>query len=53
MWGSKSLQLAIDALYDEVSKIGFDKAYKENLGEIKTWVRGDESLILKSPRKFP
>lgn len=53
MWGSKSMALAVDALYDDISKMGFDKVYKENLGTIKTWRRGKESLTLLDPRPFP
>jgi carboxypeptidase Q len=30
--------------------MGFDKAWKENLGEITSWKRGAESVTLYEPR---
>ncbi|CAD8064304.1 unnamed protein product [Paramecium sonneborni] len=56
MWASPSMALAVDHLYNQISnwnstKNNLTKVYKEELDEIKTWVRGSEKLILKSPRK--
>lgn len=33
--------------------MGFDRVWKENLGEIKSWKRGEESVTLYEPREIP
>lgn len=41
---------AVDALYKDIEKMGFDRVWKENLGEITSWMRGEESVTLFEPR---
>lgn len=41
---------AVDALYKDIETMGFDKIWKENLGEITSWKRGEESVTLFDPR---
>ncbi|CAD8184848.1 unnamed protein product [Paramecium octaurelia] len=53
MWGSEDMADSVDALVQEIQDYGFDKVWKENLGEITSWKRGEESVTLYEPRQQP
>ncbi|CAD8186171.1 unnamed protein product [Paramecium pentaurelia] len=53
LWGSENMADAVDALYKDIEKMGFDRVWKENLGEITSWMRGEESVTLFEPRQIP
>lgn len=50
MWGSDSLNDAINFLEAEANKMGFDNVNKEALETFSYWKRGDEYLELTQPR---
>ncbi|CAD8164736.1 unnamed protein product [Paramecium octaurelia] len=53
MWGSENMADSVDALVEEMQQYGFDRVWKENLGEITSWKRGEESVTLYDPREYP
>ncbi|CAD8099986.1 unnamed protein product [Paramecium primaurelia] len=53
MWGSEDMADSVDALVEEIQTYGFDKVWKENLGDITSWKRGEESVTLFEPRQYP
>lgn len=53
LWGSDSLELAIQEMYRQMLAEGFENARLEPVKNITHWVRGREKLILLSPRPYP
>ena len=53
LWGSDSLELAINEMYKEMVEEGFDNPRLEPVKNITHWVRGKERLMLLSPRPIP
>lgn len=53
LWASDSLELAIKDFYEQMVKEGFDNPRLEPVKNITHWVRGQEKLVLLSPRPFP
>lgn len=52
LWGSESLELAINDLKQQIADEGVDVRLEPVTGFTK-WVRGEESLTLFDPRPFP
>lgn len=50
MWGSEDMADAVDELVKDLKTMGFDNVWKENLGPITSWKRGEESVTLYEPR---
>lgn len=50
MWGSEDMADAVDELVKDLKTMGFDNVWKENLGTITSWKRGEESVTLYEPR---
>jgi carboxypeptidase Q len=53
LWGSETLELAIKWVRDELDKEGFENVRLEEVPNVPKWVRGEERLIMLSPRPFP
>lgn len=53
LWGSESLELAIDNVKNILESDGFENIRLEEVPNVAKWVRGKESLTLFSPRPFP
>lgn len=53
LWGHKPLELALNHIKRMMEKDGFDNVRLEEIKDVPVWTRGNEYLILKSPRKVP
>lgn len=53
IWGSRPLELALEHMRDELIKEGFENVRLEPVPNVPRWVRGNEHLILFSPRPEP
>ena len=53
LWGSESLELAINDLKRQADEEGFDNVRLEPVRNFSKWIRGMESLTLRSPRVNP
>ena len=53
LWGSESLELAIEWVKEELIRENFENVRLELVPNVPKWVRGKESLTLYSPRPFP
>jgi len=53
LWGSDSLELAIQDLHSQMVEAGFENPRLEPVQNITQWVRGSEKLLLLSPRPMP
>lgn len=53
IWGSQALELTIDFLKNKLENEGFQNVHKEEVTDVRHWVRGNESLTLLSPRPTP
>lgn len=51
LWGSDVLELAINDLKRQADEEGFDNVRLEPVTNFTKWIRGEESLILQSPRQ--
>jgi carboxypeptidase Q len=53
LWGSQTLELALQWVRDELIKERFENVRLEEIPNVPRWVRGKESLTMLSPRPFP
>lgn len=53
LWGSETLELAIEHLKKDLIAEGFENVRLEEVPNVPKWVRGQESLTLYDPRPFP
>lgn len=53
LWGSPALEAAINYMKTQMEKDGFDKVVLEKIDNVPVWKRGNEYLLLRSPRKVP
>jgi carboxypeptidase Q len=53
LWGSETLELAINWVRDELIREGFENVRLEEVPNVPKWVRGKEQMTLYSPRPFP
>lgn len=53
LWGSPALELTIEFLKKKLENEGFQNVHKQEITDVRHWVRGNESLTLLSPRPTP
>ena len=53
MWGGQVLEMVITEMFSKAKRDGFDNVHLEPVANFTKWVRGEESLILHSPRPVP
>ena len=53
MWGSEALEQVIHEVFTMAHKEGFENIRLESVKNFTKWVRGEEELLLHSPRPVP